>query len=750
MTPFSKGFNFPYFEPINFQSFMPSGYDSAFNDHEAILKCLDYCSTMGLLNQQMSDNWNTVLGWIKTQGIDESVTAQLNAWIADGTMAEILNKTSLKEINDKLDKLQAQYGIDLANIREAFTNTINLMEKNLNNKIDSIVSGSPVDALPTLADIEAKYPTGTKGIVVAQDDGYWYYWYNNKWTKGDVYQNSADHKELERVKSLSILPKDSYEHMAVNLNDIPLEAGTWWANITHAENTADPNVKFTNAPENLIWGSLQIFQWYLYGAKSFVCQEIITNTSSVGKNIWFSIREVSTNKLLDGYDRIQLDMNDNLPMPGEQKYNESFDFNNIPLKPGSFWYNITAGSHSQTVKFANAPQNLEWGSFQVYQWYMSNSNNYICQNIYSYDNQGNVKGVWFALREKATNNYLTKDNFMSFTIADDAILPQKEHATTYPFDFNDVPLKPGTWWYNITRAENTADPNKHYTNAPDNFIFGSFQVMQWYLDSNKGWICQMVFTGNENDAYRAGIYYKLRNAKTGVDLKPYVRIKFDNYASRNKLFTAGDSRTAGYLPGGGYAKFTWPIVAADILNMQLTDSAVSGSGWQWEKGGSSGYLTATTNSFVGVNLAVFAYGINDYQQNAPLGTIDDPVITTGKPTTVASAIKSSIEAIYRSNQLVELVLVTAFPSTKDGDKDSFYSYNHKNTAGYTLNELNDMIVAIAKSYGVSYIDVREGFPINKENITTFLTDGLHPHNDDNYINIGQYMGAKLSAIYKAW
>ncbi|WOA56397.1 BppU family phage baseplate upper protein [Bacillus mycoides] len=52
-------------------------------------------------------------------------------------------------------------------------------------------SGSPKGVFATLADLKAKFPKGDYGIYIVSTDGKWYYWNNNAWTAGGVYQSTG-------------------------------------------------------------------------------------------------------------------------------------------------------------------------------------------------------------------------------------------------------------------------------------------------------------------------------------------------------------------------------------------------------------------------------------------------------------------------------------------------------------------------------------------------------------------------------
>lgn len=85
------------------------------------------------------------------------------------------NKTMIEYLeNVKVDKEEMD---------EAFANQ--------NQKIETIVSGTPREVFSNYAELVATYPLGEEGVFVTKDNGHWYYWSNKVWTDGGVYQGTA-------------------------------------------------------------------------------------------------------------------------------------------------------------------------------------------------------------------------------------------------------------------------------------------------------------------------------------------------------------------------------------------------------------------------------------------------------------------------------------------------------------------------------------------------------------------------------
>ena len=59
--------------------------------------------------------------------------------------------------------------------------------ESLTNTINNIAQTLPGEVLPSLTEIESKYPSGKSGTVVASDEQKWYYWNGTAWTLGGDY-----------------------------------------------------------------------------------------------------------------------------------------------------------------------------------------------------------------------------------------------------------------------------------------------------------------------------------------------------------------------------------------------------------------------------------------------------------------------------------------------------------------------------------------------------------------------------------
>ena len=217
----------------------------------------------------------------------------------------------------------------------------------------------------------------------------------------------------------------------------------------------------------------------------------------------------------------------------------------------------------------------------------------------------------------------------------------------------------------------------------------------------------------------------------------------------NTMFCVGDSQTAGYPYQNTNSLsgiFWWNGVGRN-LGYDVQQGSRSGSGWLY-KSGSTNAITITNSwadRITGFNVAVYAYGTNDYGNDIPLGTINDMWVSDSSgDQTYAGAINYVISRIYELNPKIILVLATPFNRSDVGSSSSNYGMGHPNADGHTLKDYCDMMIAICEKRGVMYVDRRTS-AFNTGTMSELLGDGLHP-TAYGYKVLGAEMTAKLGAL----
>ena len=248
--------------------------------------------------------------------------------------------------------------------------------------------------------------------------------------------------------------------------------------------------------------------------------------------------------------------------------------------------------------------------------------------------------------------------------------------------------------------------------------------------------------------------------KNGTDTTPTAFSLTYTNPGPVKWCAMGDSITEGtcsaYIDGGGTESKTprdrgWARQVALINRWDLTNMALGGTGYLNTRDKpdpqdpthtipdpeSPGYYKARNNDFSPFDLVTVALGINDWKAtwvgiDDPMGDIDDPAAQEpDDPTTIISAMKTTIEAIMASNPACKIIVI--LPMNIRGYSNDRFSKNTKyarETAAKpktgTLDEFADKMIEVCDLYGIQYIDMTRYSPLNTENMETLLPDGVHP------------------------
>ena len=123
----------------------------------------------------------------------EDVEKLLIEWMRDGTLDDIINKNIFADLNKDINSLKLaiieikKYDAKQDDNINKVDNRLTTTERALNNRLDNIISPSPIDIVETVSELNSKYPNGAKGVVVVKADGHYYYYQEGNWLKGGAY-----------------------------------------------------------------------------------------------------------------------------------------------------------------------------------------------------------------------------------------------------------------------------------------------------------------------------------------------------------------------------------------------------------------------------------------------------------------------------------------------------------------------------------------------------------------------------------
>ena len=212
----------------------------------------------------------------------ENVEKLLIKWLEDGTLDDIINENIFKDLNHDINLLKIALSEnekkDLNQDKEINTlgNRITSTTSELNDRLDHIISPSPIDVVENVTELNDKYPNGANGVVVVKSDGFYYYYQSGSWHKGGEYVGSHIH---QLVKSDGTVQNLNNEEYWINNPDITsLNTGFYSAFIQSEEiNKNYPIIK--NAPKDIKGAEclIKVFKHDFEDRKDF---EIVVNFSN--------------------------------------------------------------------------------------------------------------------------------------------------------------------------------------------------------------------------------------------------------------------------------------------------------------------------------------------------------------------------------------------------------------------------------------------------------------------------------------
>jgi len=116
--------------------------------------------------------------YLLNEGVENETITYINMLVENGTLGNLINNTLLKDIQDGLN--------DQIN---SFENEINNKLISQDQKINSVVTPSPVGVYPNISSIPSS--ADKNRIYVTSNDGKWVYWNGSAWTAGGTYQATA-------------------------------------------------------------------------------------------------------------------------------------------------------------------------------------------------------------------------------------------------------------------------------------------------------------------------------------------------------------------------------------------------------------------------------------------------------------------------------------------------------------------------------------------------------------------------------
>lgn len=226
---------------------------------------------------------------------------------------------------------------------------------------------------------------------------------------------------------------------------------------------------------------------------------------------------------------------------------------------------------------------------------------------------------------------------------------------------------------------------------------------------------------------------------------------FEEDASGNKLRKNGFDTT-----DAGHPRI--PAYFGEMAGATVTNHGKRGSGWivDTRNIGNAWEMTQKTD-FSQYDFAAYCLGINDWIQGAALGSLEEPGTAGGAigQGTVVGSMIACFEKVFTDNPLCKVVVYSPYNTwgqysqggdyTSDtlyGDESTNYALGAKNKAGYTLQELIDVIEKVCDYYGIRHVPLSKSNVCNRFTIKNIMIDGLHPSREARPMLAAEIFGQK--------
>lgn len=106
---------FSQFAPLlidKYESYLPSAFSDNLTMLQKVNMIINSLNTLGTNFNSVVDQWNEAITWVEGEGLTDAVTVYLDAMVADGTLASLINDDFTKKL-DTFVFISAYTGVDL-------------------------------------------------------------------------------------------------------------------------------------------------------------------------------------------------------------------------------------------------------------------------------------------------------------------------------------------------------------------------------------------------------------------------------------------------------------------------------------------------------------------------------------------------------------------------------------------------------------------------------------------------------------
>lgn len=674
-----------------------------------------------------------------------------NQQVTDAQNALTRATANLSSLAGTAGKIQAQ--IDAKNFvtLDKHRFDIEAITEMIENKL-SQMNLTP-ETLPSADEIQKKYPNGKAGLFIAEDTGHkWIFW-NNRWTDCGIYQGvGVADRSIDSIKlKQNALPLrttqqtpwiidftnykfiiSAYSYLYDdNAHQLPIgecylsKFNTVYIGFDAAANKLDGYEHYYDMPRDS----------YYIGVVDFGSKQAFLQFN------WVAADKIPNSKIAfsSKIDR------ENLPAPATGLVSL------LPWTVNTYGDSPTITVNGYASYFTKGSSfSIQAGTYQLdkiengaYYLYLDLDYDKFTATIKATSYQGNIpiNNPWIGFIESNSHVYRIFDNSDNLSYNFNLVTPGK-----FTVDFDKGILYVPVFWQTINPLKiwgaNNSVAEIKFDKSKGALFVG--------IDSTKSDVNEMIVLDSDKLKIQNNYQYI---GWISINTQEY---DFGEYGSTHdlaiqpwinkKVACLGDSITEGDSGEGSLIDSYVPKLKK-YIGTNAQNFGKSGA-WITKKTDGDISFVSRVGAIRDQDVVTIFGGINDFQWNAPLGTMAD---TADTPTTFYGALKYVITTLSANNPKAKLMLITPMKTTKF----QYHTYDNngnlmQNANGNTQLDFVNAIKQVGEYYSIPVLDMYSNsnyspYLPGQIGHDYFTVDGLHP-TTHGYERIAQTIGHAINNL----
>jgi hypothetical protein len=103
-----------------YERYLPTAFDESMTLLDKVNKVIVYLNEIGKLSNDVLEQWNQVVDWVMSDGLDASLSAKLDSMVADGSLEKLINQDIFADLNTQITTVSTDLTAaktDLSNVK---------------------------------------------------------------------------------------------------------------------------------------------------------------------------------------------------------------------------------------------------------------------------------------------------------------------------------------------------------------------------------------------------------------------------------------------------------------------------------------------------------------------------------------------------------------------------------------------------------------------------------------------------------